>query len=175
MSNWFSQLAFWKKSKNIFNEIEFIPQDSSDKIVRLDETNLERIGLDEESFKVHVVEDEKIESTQEYLQNNRIELTIEEEMMIKNHNHRITSRNIILWSIIFPMSAIPILFSILLTLSFLDKINIKQPVQIALISTIAAEYVGGIYFAVTRDLFPQGENERKKDKNSDDNQRSSEK
>ncbi len=109
MGNWFLQLFYRKRDKDSPREVRLLDEDSSQPLST--EKYLDKFGVGKEEIKVHVVDYEKIESTQEYLDKNnvgQIDLNVEQEIRRDEARHRITSRNIILWSIVVPMSIIPI-------------------------------------------------------------------
>ena len=86
---------------------------------------------------------------------------------IKQVDHRINSRRVILYSFVFPMSIIPIWLMVLLTLSVTGKARMSQAVELGSLTAIAGDFAG-LYCIVTRDLFPQGTPGNDDDDDDDD-------
>ena len=86
---------------------------------------------------------------------------------IKQADHRINSRRVILYSFVVPMSIIPIWLMILLTLSVTGRAKMSPAVELGSLTAIAGDFAG-LYCIVTRDLFPQGKPGNDDDNDDDD-------
>jgi hypothetical protein len=67
--------------------------------------------------------------------------------------HLLKSKTIVLWSLVAPMSIIPIWLMVLLTLPSLGRTQMSEKLQLAILAAIATDYIG-LYYVVTRNLFP---------------------
>lgn len=167
MSNWFSRIFHRKKTKTIFEKVNFIPEDSSNTPLKINEEYLTSLGLSQESLNAKIVE---VEVAQAYLQENKVEssdLTIKDNLEVKKEYFILAGRTIILMIISVQMLIIPFRLLSLFEDSFSDKVKMSEKMQIAILGAVAGD-LAGLYYIVTRDLFPKGGNGRKKDNNSDD-------
>lgn len=82
----------------------------------------------------------------------------------KEIEHRLRLRNIILYALITPMAVIPIWLMVLLSVPVFNKESaVSERMQIAYLAAVASDFVG-LYYIITRDLFPDGKTNRKKRK-----------
>ena len=78
--------------------------------------------------------------------------------------HRLRLRNVILYALIAPMAAIPIWLMVLLTVPVFNKeSDVSERMQIAYLAAVASDFVG-LYYIITRDLFPNGKSSNAKTK-----------
>ncbi|NET34934.1 MAG: hypothetical protein F6K19_23400 [Cyanothece sp. SIO1E1] len=118
---------------------------------------LEHYGIDKDAIVIkHYFESE---TPDDYFHRHRISensIQFPDAEMRAEASHRRQARSIILWVLAVPMSVIPIWIMVLLTLPVLNKeANVSQPMQAAYLAAVATDFVG-LYYIITRDLFPQG-------------------
>lgn len=118
---------------------------------------LEKHQIDKEAFKVHILNDEKIESTEDFLKQYGVGKTDikADELKIVETKHRLRSRTLVIWSLIIPMSIAPFWLMILLSLPAFGKKPYSETMQAAFFAGLVSDFVG-LYYVITRDLFPQG-------------------
>ncbi|NJN57777.1 MAG: hypothetical protein HC879_09890 [Leptolyngbyaceae cyanobacterium SL_5_9] len=123
---------------------------------------LEKRGIRNTDFKVRIVDDEKIESTEDFLAARGIDRSavVADELRKAEAKHRINSRMIVLLSLIVPMSIAPFWLMALLSLPAFGKKPYSDYMQGAFLTALVSDFVG-LYYVITRDLFPQGENSRR--------------
>lgn len=165
MSSWFSKIFSRKKSKTILEEVDFIPEISSNNPLEINEKYFSGLGISQESFKAKIID---VETPQEYLQENKVEssaIRIKSNLEIGQQIFILVARTLILGIISIQMLFIPFRLLSALESSFSDeKVEISETVQVAILGAIAGDFAG-LYYIVTRHLFPKGENGSKKDNN----------
>lgn len=171
MSNWFSRIFRQQRSKNTFERRNFIPNGSSNNPIEINEEYFTRIGISQESFKAKIVE---VETPQGYLKENKVEdsaIKIKSNLEIGQSIFILVGRTIIFGIISIQMLIIPFRLLSLFESSFLEpnKIEMSEKVQISILGAIAGDFAG-LYYIVTRHLFPQGGKGRKKDDNDSDDE-----
>src|SRR6478672_5187167 len=107
---------------------------------------------------IRQIDDEKITSTEAYLRGNGINQNslVVETLETTREKHLLKSKTIVLWSLVAPMSIIPVWLMVLLTLPGFGRTQMSEKVQLAILSAIATDYLG-LYYVVTRNLFPASE------------------
>lgn len=86
----------------------------------------------------------------------------ESYMMRREFEHRLKLRRLILYAIIVPMAIIPIWLMVLLTVPvFNKKSGPSEAMQMAYLTAVASDFIG-LYYIITRDLFPDGKREKKR-------------
>lgn len=165
MSNWFSKIFRQQRSKNTFERRDFIPDDSSNSPIEINEEYFAKIGISEESFQAKIVE---VETPQGYLEENKVEgsaIQIKNNLEIGQSIFILVGRTIIFGIISIQMLIIPFRLLTLFESSFLEpnKIEMSEKVQISILGAIAGDFAG-LYYIVTRHLFPQGGKSSKKEK-----------
>lgn len=121
-------------------------------------TWLEKRGIHNTDLQVHIVDTKKIEFTEDYLKAHGIDRSavITDELRKAEAEHRINSRRLILLSLIVPMSIAPFWLMVLLSLPAFDKNPYSESMQAAFLAALVSDFVG-LYYVITRDLFPKGE------------------
>ena len=56
MSSWFSKIFSRKKSKTILEEVDFIPEISSNNPLEINEKYFSGLGISQESFKAKIID-----------------------------------------------------------------------------------------------------------------------
>lgn len=135
---------------------------------------LEYYNIDDEAIRVYVVESlVEIESTDDYLNRygvpeGSIKSLREEIKSEVERSHKNGERGIILKVLAVQMLVIPLWMMVLLTLAaFEEDVDISQPMQGAYLTAVASDFAG-LYYIVTRDLFPRGNGRSSKDDDDDD-------
>lgn len=107
---------------------------------------------------IKLIDDEKITSTESYLKGNGINANsfVVNTLEDAREMHLIRSRTIVLWNLVVPMSIIPIWLVVLLTLPSFGRTQMSEKLQLAILAAIATDYLG-LYYVVTRNLFPASE------------------
>ncbi|MEM9274520.1 MAG: hypothetical protein AAGA80_16365 [Cyanobacteria bacterium P01_F01_bin.143] len=166
MSNWFSKIFSREKSKTILEEVDFIPESSSNNPLEINEEYFSGLGISQESFKARIID---VETPQEYLQENKVEnsaIRIKSNLEIGQQIFILVARTLILGIISIQMLFIPFRLLSALESSFSDeKVEISETVQVAILGAIAGDFAG-LYYIVTRHLFPKGGNGSKKENNN---------
>jgi hypothetical protein len=168
-SNWLSKILPRKKSITIFKKVNFLPDDSSNAPLKINEEYLTNLGLPKESLTARIIE---VETLQEYLQENQVEssgIAIKNNLEIKKEYFILAGRTIILMIISVQMLIIPFRLLSLFENSFYGKVEMSEKMQIAILSAVAGD-LAGLYYIVTRDLFPKGGNSRQKDDNNSEDE-----
>ena len=119
---------------------------------------LSKNGVSKDSFNIYIVEKEKLSSTEEFLEERGIDqdsLSTNESAHIEmKHQH--FARNLILLSLVIPMSIVPFWLMALLSLPiFIERKIYSGSMQAAFLAALVSDYVG-LYYIVTSDLFPKG-------------------
>lgn len=112
-----------------------------------------------DSFVVHVVPDQKIQILDDYLERQGIDKTpwTAEEAKTAELKHRLTARAVILWTLVIPMSIAPFWLMALLSLpAFNVKEAYSEKMQAAFLTALVSDFIG-LYYVITRDLFPKGQ------------------
>ena len=119
---------------------------------------LKKRGVHNPDFQVHIVNAERIESTEEFLKSHGVDRSavITDELRKAEVEHRINSRRLVLLSLIVPMSIAPFWLMVLLSLPAFDKKPYSESMQAAFLAALVSDFVG-LYYVITRDLFPKGE------------------
>lgn len=133
---------------------------------------LERYDIDEDAIKVHIAEPcMEYTSLDDYLDSHGVPkdaIKSLHEEKIADASHRRQARTIILWILSLQMLIIPIWLMVLLTLPIFndkDSGKISERMQAGFLAAVATDFAG-LYYIMTRDLFPQGSSgkpRRKKD------------
>lgn len=80
----------------------------------------------------------------------------EDELRKLELEHRLKLRRLVLYALIIPMAIIPIWLMVLLTVPAFNKdAKISETMQIAYLTAVASDFIG-LYYIITRDLFPNG-------------------
>lgn len=119
---------------------------------------LERQGIRRtDAVQVHLIDQDKIESTEEFLQQHGVgkSAVVTDPLQQAEFKHRLNSRTIILLSLVVPMSIAPFWLMALLSLPAFDKRPYSDAMQAAFLTALVSDFVG-LYYVITRDLFPQG-------------------
>lgn len=120
---------------------------------------LERRGIRRaDAVQIHPVNSERIESTEEFLRRRGVDKSavVTDDLKQAEFRHRLNSRTIILLSLVVPMSIAPFWLMVLLSLPAFDKKPYPDAMQAAFLTALVSDFVG-LYYVITRDLFPQGE------------------
>ncbi|HEY9629941.1 MAG TPA: hypothetical protein V6C84_21765 [Coleofasciculaceae cyanobacterium] len=112
------------------------------------------------SVSTQVIDDSKVESTEQYLSDRGIGKTslkaeTAETLRIREAKHRLGARTAVLMSLLVPMSIAPFWLMVLLTLPALGRTHYSEGMQAAFLAALVSDFVG-LYHVITRDLFPQG-------------------
>lgn len=92
---------------------------------------------------------------------------LDHRLSLAELEHRQKLRRWILRPLIIPMAIIPIWLMVLLSVPvFNSKATVSERMQIAYLGAVASDFIG-LYYIITRDLFPNGGNKRKQ--KGDDN------
>ncbi|ESA32758.1 hypothetical protein N836_24415 [Leptolyngbya sp. Heron Island J] len=85
----------------------------------------------------------------------------EDEYLNAELEQRLKLRKWVLLSLIGPMAVIPIWLMVLLSVPvFNEKADVSERMQIGYLAAVASDFFG-LYYIVTRDLFPNSKRERK--------------
>ncbi|MBD3883519.1 hypothetical protein IFO70_17260 [Phormidium tenue FACHB-886] len=125
---------------------------------------LEKHKISSNAIIIHIVVDEKLESTQDYLEKLNIKsdaITTEIDLRTAEAKHRLTSRTIVLLSLVVPMAIAPFWLMVLLSLPALGKKPYSEAMQVAFLAGLVSDFAG-LYYVITQDLFPQGNGERRR-------------
>lgn len=115
---------------------------------------LDTYGISENSMDAHM-SDVEVTSLNDVLPQDSL-ISPTNEMEKREFEHRIKLRNVILYSLIMPMAIIPIWLMILLTIPVFDRdSDVSEPMQLAYLTAVASDFIG-LYYIITRDLFPNG-------------------
>lgn len=133
-----------------------------------DETNLstqkwlKKQGVHSSDLQVQIIDDEKIESTEDYLSARGVDRSalITDELRRAEARHRLNSRKLVLLSLVVPMSIAPFWLMVLLSLPAFDKKPYSERMQVAFLAALVSDFAG-LYYVITRDLFPRGEAARR--------------
>lgn len=119
---------------------------------------LAKRGIHTSGVQVHLVNDEKIASTEEYLKKQGIDrdAVTTAELRKAEVVHRLSSRKLVLLSLVIPMSIAPFWLMVLLSLPAFDKKPYSERMQAAFLTALVSDFAG-LYYVITRDLFPNGE------------------
>jgi hypothetical protein len=131
---------------------------------------LKRYGILPESLRVREIDNEKVISSDEFLQQNQIGIeirNIDEAVRVNRERHRVRSRTTILNILAIQMLIIPIWLMVLLTFPNMGKVNRSETIQVAILTAIAGDFAG-LYYIVTRHLFPQNEVDLKENTSSEE-------
>ena len=128
--------------KKMPNQMKLLPENTSDQSLLLMET-IEHSGIE-----IYVK-------------------SVDDVIKIKQAKHRIMSRTVILYSLVVPMSIIPIWLMGIFTFSVSGKAHMSQTLQLSMLGAIAVDFAG-LYYVVTSDLFPKGSLIRRKDDSEND-------
>ena len=169
MSNWFSKVLSQRKSRASFEKRKYIPDSFSDNRIEINNDYFANLGLPQKSLDAKIVE---VEDTQKYLKDKKIEesaITIKRNLYIGQELFILVGRTIIFGIISVQMLIIPFRLLSSLESSFSsDKVEISEGVQIAILGAIAGDFAG-LYYIVTRHLFPKGKDEDTKNDDDPDN------
>jgi hypothetical protein len=115
--------------------------------------------ISQQAIIISMVNDKKVESLQVYLDKHHLQgdaiETSEDKIKMAEATQRLSARNLILWSLVVPMSVIPFWLMGLLTFNSLGRIKLSESLQVGILAAVASDYLG-LYYVVTQDLFPQG-------------------
>lgn len=85
----------------------------------------------------------------------------EDEYVDEELRQRLELRKWVLLPLVIPMAVIPIWLMVLLSVPvFNEKANVSERMQIGYLAAVASDFFG-LYYIVTRDLFPNSKRERK--------------
>ncbi|KAM3089821.1 hypothetical protein ACKFKG_32380 [Phormidesmis sp. 146-35] len=124
-------------------------------------------GIDQNSFKIISSDLKKTQTTDEFLKEHGVgkdALTADQARSFELR-HRLTARMIILGSLVAPMSIAPFWLMALLSLPAFGLKPYSEAMQAGLLAGLVSD-VAGLYYVVTRDLFPKGQSSNTKSSNT---------
>jgi hypothetical protein len=139
------------------------PNDQSYNRILSTQRYLETYKIFNDAIILHIVADEKVEFAQDYLEKFNVEsdaITTDHDLRTAEAKHRLTSRTIVLLSLVVPMAIAPFWLMALLSLPAFGKKPYSEVMQAAFLAGLVSDFAG-LYFVITQDLFPQGERRRR--------------
>jgi len=120
---------------------------------------LKKRRINKDAFELHPVDERRVQSTEKFLEDRGIDKTavVSDEIARAETRHRHFGRTIVLLSLVVPMSIAPFWLMALLSLPAFNRKVYSEGMQAALLAALASDFVG-LYYVITRDLFPQGSN-----------------
>ena len=132
------------------------------------ETYLSKHRIGKDALRIQEIDGETVQSTDAFLAEKgvgKMALTADEVRRVELR-HRLSARMTILWSLVVPMSIVPLWLMVLLSLPAFGNQAYKGPMQGLFLTALVSDFAG-LYFVVTRDLFPHGNDSGKRKKPAD--------
>ena len=118
-------------------------------------------GLEDDSMDANV-SDVEVTSPDDVLPPESLTSTEHDDVLKRRElEHRLKLRRLILSRLVVPMAIIPIWLMVLLTVPVFDKNSgVSDTMQMAYLTAVVSDFAG-LYWIITRDLFPDGKREKK--------------